>query len=710
MARHDSDHLLDSQLRDVPLPDGLIARVRDLGSWSDEQLDEQLRRVSVRAGLVGDIQQRVADEQVDQTLRNVELPWGLLTRLRIIAQVRRRSQFGRLAIAASLMLLVGGAYFSALSAILASMRPVEHRDTMVVIYDGPIEIEASDTSVSFAEVEQIDVPDPEPIYAVASTAPVENVRLVNLDYQLARGPAGQFIAAVQSGLHVGDNIWLLRWGPLGAPHRADDELPELETTLLPVSRGVPPPLVRAYDRRFLLLHGVHPQVFPDLDQSLRVSPAPLSTSTASYDLTVRRAFEQRLPASEEIRVEDFLAAMDYQFPLPQSGRLGIRTAAGPSVFSRPQGAQGGGLLQIGVQAGDLPARKLPATHVTVALDVSSSMRWGGRLEMTQRALRQLFDHLGPRDRLSLVVFNEEIVQMVENAGREHADQVLAGIDALHAGGGTNISAGLQQAVSVAVDGTTDARLARRLVLITDGRAVMPEQTATQLCELLAMAAGAGLRMTVLDLGDQQTSDPMLAQLAAAGQGSVRPAQTAEQIRWSLVETLTGQSPIVAADAHVAVTFNPQAVAAYRLFGHEATTLTDLTIATVETDLRCREAASAMYEVWLKPNSEDDVAVAEVTWRDPSTGEIMRVRQRISRLQFAPSWSESPLSLQMAALAAETAEILRQSPFTTAKSRSLQAVLEMADQVNWQLADRPDFQRFLSLVEQLEGVRTGRGRN
>jgi Ca-activated chloride channel family protein len=709
MSRHDSDHLIDSQMRDVPLPAGLLARVRSVGPWSDEHLDKQLRSVAVPAGLVGHIQQQVADEELDQTLRDVALPWGLMARLRMIPQLRSRSPLGRLAIAASLMLLVGGAYLSSLSAILASFRPGESRAAMVVIYDGPIEIQAGDAVP--IEIQAGGAAGLfEPVEVVAVSTPVENVQLVNLDAQVSHGAAGQFLAAVQSGLHVGDNVWMLRWGPLGAPHRADDELPELETTLLPTSRGVPPPLVRAYDRRFLLLHGVHPQVVPDLDSSLCASATPLSTSTASYDLTARRVSEQRLPAADEIRVEDFLAAMDYRYPLPQAGRLGIRTAAGPSAFNRPQGAQGGGLLQIGVQAGDLPARTLPATHLTVALDVSSSMRWGGRLEMTRQALRQVIDHMGPRDRLSLIVFNEEIVQLVENAGREHADQVLASIDALYAGGGTNISAGLQQAISVAVDGTQDARLARRLVLITDGRAVLPEQTATQLCELLETAANAGLRMTVLDLGDQHAADPMLAQLAAAGRGDVRPAPTAEKIRWALVETMTGRSPVMAADAQLTVTFNPRAVAAYRLIGHEATMLTDLTSATVETDLRCRETASVLYEVWLKPNSDDNVAVAEVTWRDPGSGETKRLRQRVSRLQFAPSWAESPLSLQTAALAAETAEILRESPFTTAKSRSLQAVLEKAWQVNWQLADRPDFQRFVALVEEIERVRSGRGRN
>jgi hypothetical protein len=83
--------------------------------------------------------------------------------------------------------------------------------------------------------------------------------------------------------------------------------------------------------------------------------------------------------------------------------------------------------------------------------------------------------------------------------------------------------------------------------------------------------------------------------------------------------------------------------------------------------------------------------------------LHQTRQRISRLQFAPSFAESALSLQAAALAAETAEVLRGSPFVPSRTRGLQDVLEAADEVNPRLSESPVFQRFLSLVERAEQV-------
>src|SRR5690606_17582775 len=53
------------------------------------------------------------------------------------------------------------------------------------------------------------------------------------------------------------------------------------------------------------------------------------------------------------------------------------------------------------------------------------------------------------------------------------------------------------------------------------------------------------------------------------------------------------------------------------------------------------------------------AWVHVAWRDPVTGASRQTpRRRVSRLQFATSVAEMSLSLQAAALVAETAEVLR----------------------------------------------------
>jgi len=403
-------------------------------------------------------------------------------------------------------------------------------------------------------------------------------------------------------------------------------------------------------------------------------------------------------------VEDFLAAVDYELPAVEPGQVGIRTAAGPSVFGRHEAGLSPRLLQVALQAGPAKTRALQAAHLTVAVDVSASMRWGGRMEMTRRALRRLVGQLGRHDFMSLVSFNERAYVDEELRGSSETDDLLAAIDRLRPKGGTNIGEGLRVAASVAMQIPSDSTVTSCLVLMTDGVSGVSEETATKIEQMLADdVAASGVTLHIIDFGDRGEGDPLLARFAAAGGGRVIPAETAEQIRWTLVEILTGSSSLVAADTALQVTFNPKAVAAYRLLGH-APGAAGLMCGMAQTDLRSGQAATALFEVWLLPDGEDDVGVAEVTWRDPGSGETHARRQRISRLQFAASFAESPLPLQAATVAAETAEILRESYFVASSTRDLTGVLEVAQEVNPHLARRPSFAEFVSVVQQAERVR------
>jgi hypothetical protein len=212
---------------------------------------------------------------------------------------------------------------------------------------------------------------------------------------------------------------------------------------------------------------------------------------------------------------------------------------------------------------------------------------------------------------------------------------------------------------------------------------------------------------VIDVSDDGGEDPLLARLALAAGGNIVRAESTEEIRWVLVETLTGCSSLVAEDAVLTVSFNPRAVSAYRLLGH-APAAAGLMAQAAENPVRCLQGATALFEVGLNPNGGDEVATVQVEWRDPNTGETHRLQQRVSRLQFATSFAEAPLSLQAATVAAEAAEVLRESSFVANKSRGLKDVLLVAEKVNPRLAARPSYARFVAFLEQAERIRKRRG--
>ncbi len=704
MPDRETDHTLDAKLRAVPVPDDLAGRLRGIAALSDEELDDRLQSVPVPIGLLQRMKQEVADELLDQQIRDVPLPPQVVPRARVIPQRRRRSRIGRLALAVSLLIVVGAGYFGAIGGLLTFVRPKPQEPIALVIIDqGPLKI-VSPPEESVRIVPSLDHLDGSSLSASeASDEP--GIPLLQVVDTPVAGPAGQLFAEINDAWNPWDNWLLMRWGVLGYSRHQDDALPDLKTLSAPTARGVEAPLVRAFDREFLYSRGVHPPVLTSVERSASAITAPLCTDTTSVSVARQMIAQDRLPNPEQVRVEDFLAAIDYEYAPAEPGQLAIRTAAGPSVFN-PSAA---GMLQIGVKAGVPRSRTLPATHLVVALDISASMGWEGRLDMARRGLRKMLRHLGPDDCFSLIVFNDEPFRVVEEGRRGDAEELVGILERLEARGGANLGAALQAAFTAAIGTQSASPVARRLVLITDGGFALGTSESRAIEGMLGEAAHLDFRFDVFDLGGGAELDEAFAEVTGVTDGMIRAVQSGEQICWSLVETLTGDPSLVASEAKLHVEFNPKAVAAYRLIGHEATSVGGLLPASVESDLRVGQEATVLFEVWLYPNDEDDVASARLQWNNPDSGEPQRARtQRISRIQFATSFEGSAICLQAATIAAETGEILRQS-FNFAvpspgvyryrpKPRNLQEVLAITRHVNPRLRIRPDFRRLVSLLE------------
>jgi len=267
---------------------------------------------------------------------------------------------------------------------------------------------------------------------------------------------------------------------------------------------------------------------------------------------------------------------------------------------------------------------------------------------------------------------------------------------------------LQQAASLAMTEAAGSGAARRLVLITDSEAILPVETRRGIEKVLFAARDFGVRLDVLDVSQRSLVDPTLQAWTLELRGDLRPVADTRQMQRLLLEALSGGEPTIARDARLELHFNPEAVAAYRLVGHEANALADLMPAALEAELSAGESAAALVELWFQPGDADDLGYAELTWNDPAGGPAQRARQRLSRLQFAPSLAEAPVPLVQAALAAEVGEVLRgsegalrQAGVRPAAQRGLTGILEVAERANPQLRRQADVQRLLQIVRELK---------
>lgn len=701
---------LDARLKDVPVPDELAEQLRGIAACDDAELDWRLRAVALPEGLIERLQVAAMDAEIEAALCDVPVPDYVVPRARIVPLVRRRPWLGQMALAASLLLAVSLLYFGGIAGLLIAYRPVAVEPPDFIVIDrGPLQITGLRDSAEFVLSEFPGGEFSEGLAAGDGTDNPLQPTLVKFD-PVEPGPAGELAAEMGTEWDPMANWLLARWGLYGAPRATNDPLPILLAAPEWRTAGIEPPLVRGFDREFALLRGTQPPVSLVSAPALATVDVPLSTARTSFTSARTAVAAGRLPDSASIRVEDFLAAVDYPWPPAEPERLAIRTAAGPSHFS-PTPA---GLLQIGVVAGPAARRSLARTHLTVALEITDSMAADGRLETLREALRRFIHRLSPDDCFSLLLFRANAAVVVDQASVAQRDEIRRAIERLSAAGEIDWAAAWQTAVSHAMDVEAAADLNRRLVVVADSRPHLPAAIRPRMIEMTAAAAARGLKIEILDGSGRTEPDATLGELAATGGGAMHSTplfatRAADDLAWQWFETMTGDSSRAAHDVRLRVRFDPQAVAAYRRIGHDPDASGGWTAAALPAELHFGEQATSLFEIWLLPGGGDTVAEATLEWLDPRTGDTQRARpQRISRVQFATSFASSPLSLQAAQLAAETAGVLRQScdcgPLSPAgyayqpKPRDLGHVRRAARQINPRLFVQPDFRQLLEFIE------------
>ncbi|WP_425617970.1 VWA domain-containing protein [Anatilimnocola sp. NA78] len=721
------DSRLDAMLRDIAVPSGLAARLKGIAIPSDDELDDMLGAFAVPEDLTLRLHTIPEDELLDRELQEVAPPLTLRGELQLATPADRwhaaQRWMSRSALAATLFLAVTATLFSSAAAYLTSIYPPAAEPQWVVLQEasgtwqgslgaelGPGEVDF-EPAVGVAEsIQLVSLPD-EPVTADTSLLddPANS-------YDQISSPVAQFQSLVRGGMRPWDDVMLLKWGLLGAPQYSEDELPELFRVQFPLRSGIELPAVREFDRRFLLREGIFPPIQPGRNPKLQQLEIPLSTNTSSVDLAEAALASGKLPQADDIRVEQFIASLESRLPDAPRGKLDLFVSGGPSPFGQAD-AQ---LLHIGVQAGKLQRSSKQPTHLVVALDISASMGRGNRIEMVRHALNQMQRQMAGQDALSLVAFEESVICRTEHLAADQGAELRQQLLELVPRGGTNLAAGLQTAVSVALTepGNLNAAASKsssyrqRLVLITDSRAAMPDDTTEKISQVMTLAGAEGVGFDVLDVSGRSEADPLLNQLTQELGGTYRAISSRQQLYASLVESLAGQSPAVALEAQLQIQFNPKVVAAYRLIGHEPNVVSIVVPASVDAQLLPETASGALLEIWLTPAGGSDLGKATVAWKDPLTSSRRQKQVALSRHQFASSLGETPASFQTAAVAAELAEQLRGSREALRKEnllptqpRNSAATIRTAIRP-WSLTLRqePDLNRLFQLLDRMEKIR------
>jgi Ca-activated chloride channel homolog len=201
-----------------------------------------------------------------------------------------------------------------------------------------------------------------------------------------------------------------------------------------------------------------------------------------------------------------------------------------------------------------------AVHVervaVVVVDRSGSMS-GSRLLAAKKALLQLVDRMDDRDRLGVVVFDDEatVIAPAGPVGEQGKDVLRTSIAAMHTGGSTDLGSGYLRGLQEARRVVGDA--GATVVLLSDGHANTGVVDPMTFRGIAAQAAADGITTSTIGIGVGYDDD-ILAEAAMGGGGNhsfaIDPDQAGAAIigefEGLLSKTVQNISVLVAPSSHV----------------------------------------------------------------------------------------------------------------------------------------------------------------
>ena len=447
-----------------------------------------------------------------------------------------------------------------------------------------------------------------------------------------------------------------------------------------------------------------------------VVSAPLSTfaaevDTASYAQFRRLVLEGRVPSPDAVRVEEMLNYFSYDYASPSADEpFGVTMEVGPCPWnSQTQ------LLLIGLKAAEVQIPEGQGQNLVFLIDTSGSMKGADRLDLVKRAFLLLLDTLGPEDTVSIVTYASGDKVVLEGVSGGEKTRIMEAISELNAYGSTNGGAGITRAYEIAEKYMIPGGV-NRIILATDGDLNVGVTSEGDLARLVMDKKQGGVTLTVMGFGYGNYKDNKMEALALYGDGTYWYIDTIHEARRALVTEAGGRFVTVAKDVKLQVDFNPAYVKGYRLIGYEDRLLAPEDFADDSVDggeIGSGHRVTALYEI-VPAGSDFDVGSAESRYSENLPGNENGEWLTVSIRCKAPDKEESDLytypltaeaaalpptdSLRFAAAVAETAMVLRDSPYRG--SASFADAAELLRECGNVLGD-PYKEEFLYLVNLLE---------
>ena len=448
----------------------------------------------------------------------------------------------------------------------------------------------------------------------------------------------------------------------------------------------PPP---AYDTTFFQNYGVNPFIDARADH---LSTFAMDVDTASYSVARRFVLDGNRPDPDSVRVEEFVNYFDQGYPQPNEGAFVIHVDGARSPFTGDTW-----IARVGIQGRDVPDHQRKDATLVFVIDTSGSMSRENRLELVKRALRLLVRELRPTDQIGIVTYGDRGHAVLFPTEARHDDYILGVIDQLHPGGSTNAEEGLRLGYEMA-DRWLDPERITRIILLSDGVANVGRTGPEGILSQVRQYVNEGVTLSTVGVGMGNYNDVLLEQLANDGNGNYLYIDNLSEAWKSFVDNLTSTLQVIAKDAKVQVSFNPEVVHSYRLIGYENRDVADRDFRNDRVDageVGAGHSVTALYELRLNERVDGPIAKVHVRYEDPDIRQIHEVGRNINVSDLHEHFESASPRFQLAATVAQYAEVLRESYW--AQHTTLGEVRWHADRVGGILHDDPEVTEFARLV-------------
>ena len=193
-----------------------------------------------------------------------------------------------------------------------------------------------------------------------------------------------------------------------------------------------------------------------------------------------------------------------------------------------------------VTSADLPENLYAANNLIFLLDVSTSMKSGGKFILLQQAVNNLVMILRPIDNISIISYSTEANTLLTGINGSDKDLILNSVQELHPYGITRGVKGLNKAYELAEQNFI-RNGNNQIILMTDGEFSEKGISDSFYREMLSGYASKGINLSIVGFGINKEAIDRMRMMSEAGQGSFILVQSDNFKKEILIDEIKARS-------------------------------------------------------------------------------------------------------------------------------------------------------------------------